>query len=80
MDALYWLTAVAALIGVWLNIRKHVSCFVIWMFTNATWAVVDFQHGIYPQAGLQLIYFLLSIYGLLRWTRARDENVKEAQP
>ena len=66
---LHWLTAVAALIGVVLNIHKMRACFAIWAVTNATWTVVDYRHGIYAQAALQFVYFLLSIYGLCRWTK-----------
>lgn len=71
MDALYWLTAVAALTGVVLNIHRHSACFAIWAVTNATWAVVDYSHGIHAQAALQAIYFGLSIYGLVKWRSAR---------
>jgi len=68
----YWLISLAALVGVLLNIRKHVASFWIWSVTNATWACVDYAHGIYPQAALQAVYFALSIYGILRWTRPRE--------
>ena len=75
---LYWLISIAALIGVWLNIRKHVGCFWIWVATNATWAVVDYTHGIYSQATLQAIYCALSIYGIWQWSRPvkRQESAK----
>lgn len=43
---LYWLTSIAALIGVWLNIKKHVACFWIWSLTNAVWVYADIEHGI----------------------------------
>ena len=69
---IYWLTAAAALLGVLLNIRKHVASFWIWSVTNATWTYVDYQHGIYPQAALQAVYFLLSIYGIWRWTVPKE--------
>ena len=59
MSVLYWPIVLAALVGVWLNIRKHVACFWIWAVTNATWAVVDYLHGIYAQAALQAVYFRL---------------------
>lgn len=67
MEALYWLTAAAALLGVWLNIYGRRACFAIWALTNAVWAVVDFAHGIYAQGVLMSVYFALSIYGLWRW-------------
>ena len=66
---LYWLTAVASLLGVWLNIRRQVACFWIWSVTNATWAVADLHHGLPQQAAVQAVYFALSIYGIVRWSR-----------
>ena len=62
-----WLVSVAALIGVVLNTHRRRACFAIWACTNATWVIVDLHHGIYPQAALQLVYFLLSLYGLWHW-------------
>ena len=69
VEALYWTTALAALLGVWLNIHGHRVCFAIWCVTNAVWALIDLRHGIYAQAALQFVYFLLSIYGLAKWSR-----------
>ena len=37
----YWATSIAALVGVMLNIRRHVGCFWIWTVTNAVWVYVD---------------------------------------
>ena len=65
---LYWLTSIAALIGVWLNIKRNVVCFWIWMCTNAIWTYADIEHGILPQAALQFVYFLLSLYGIWKWS------------
>ncbi|MBI4584567.1 MAG: nicotinamide mononucleotide transporter [Planctomycetes bacterium] len=70
-SVLYWVTATAALIGVWLNIHRHLACFFIWAGTNAVWAAVDYRHGIYGQAGLQAVYFLLSLYGIWKWRRRK---------
>ncbi len=70
MEVLYWTTAALALVGVWLNIHGRRACFAIWCVTNAIWAVIDLRHGIYAQAALQFTYCLLSVYGLVKWTRA----------
>ena len=51
--AIHWATAVAALVGVYLNIKLCVACFYIWAVTNAIWVVIDVQHGIHAQAALQ---------------------------
>ena len=67
-ELLYWSTAIAALFGVWLNIKKHPACFVIWTFTNGVWVYADFSHGINAQGALQAVYLVLAIYGLKKWT------------
>ena len=68
---LYWLTAAAALVGVALNIHRHVACFYIWFVTNSVWVIADLRHGIFPQAALQAVYVALSIYGIVKWTSGR---------
>jgi len=74
MTAFYWLASLLALVGVWLNIRKNVVCFYLWGFSNAVWVYADIEHGIWPQAALQLVYFLLSIYGIIKWSEGRVEK------
>ena len=51
MEAVYWVTAIASVVAVWLNIKQRAVCFAIWAVTNATWTVVDYLHGIHAQAG-----------------------------
>jgi nicotinamide mononucleotide transporter len=67
----YWLVSLAALVAVWLNIRRHVACFWIWAGTNAVWTHADWTHGLHAQATLQAVYFLLSLYGIHAWSRKR---------
>ncbi len=67
MTGLLWITAAASLLGVWLNIHRHVACFWIWSATNAVWAFADVTHGLLPQAALQVVYFGLSVYGIVKW-------------
>jgi nicotinamide riboside transporter PnuC len=62
------LTALS-LLGVWLNIKKMRICFYFWGVSNAGWVWIDWDAGIYAQAGLQAVYFLLSIYGIWEWRR-----------
>lgn len=64
----YFLT-VLALIGVVLNIKKKIACFYIWLFTNASWAVVDFYKGIPAQGILFTIYTGLAVCGILEWRK-----------
>ncbi len=74
MNTAIWITAVASLIAVVLNIRKHRACFAIWLVTNLSWTVIDFRHGIYGQACLQAVYAGLSVWGLLQWRRDHEKS------
>ena len=72
MSAVYWTTAAASLLAVWLNIRHHAACFWIWSATNAIRACADAVHGLMPQAVVQSIYFAMSIYGITAWRRREE--------
>ena len=69
MTVVFWLTAIASLAGVWLNIERKAACFVLWMVSSAVWAFADATHGLVPQALVQACYFCLSIHGFVRWRR-----------
>lgn len=58
---------VLALVGVVLNIKRKRACFYIWLFTNASWAVVDFYKGIPAQGLLFTVYTALAVWGILEW-------------
>ncbi len=76
---IYWLTSLAALIGVVLNIRRHVGCFWIWSVTNAVWLYADLTHGLYAQAALMAIYLVLALYGISSWSRRPSTPEKEKE-
>lgn len=74
MVAMTWLLTVLSLIGVILNIRKNRACFYLWAGTNATWAIVDYQAGLFAQAALFGIYFILAIWGIWEWRHKKYAN------
>ena len=64
-----WFLAALSVIGVVLNIKKDRRGFVFWIATNGCWAVIDFRHGLYAQAVLFVIYFILALWGWIRWEK-----------
>jgi nicotinamide riboside transporter PnuC len=64
-----WILTALSLAGVILNIKKKKSCFIIWAFTNFSWAIVDFRAGLHAQSALFTIYFCLAVWGLIEWGR-----------
>jgi nicotinamide riboside transporter PnuC len=72
-----WLVTLASLIGTVANIYKKAWGFLLWLFTSATWTVVDYRMENYPQAGIFFVYMLLSVWGLWRWrTETHDWNAR----
>lgn len=66
-----WLLTIASLIGVVMNIRLDRRCFYIWTVTNACWCLVDYHKGLYAQAALFAVYFLLAVYGVYEWEKRK---------
>ncbi len=66
-----WAITALSIVGVILNIKKHKSCFIIWLFTNLSWMVYDFIIGAYAQSALFAVYAILAVYGLLEWTKQK---------
>jgi len=62
-----WLITAIAIIGVVANIQKRQWCFVLWIFSNSAWAVIDYYRAIYAQAFLFTVYALLAVWGLYAW-------------
>ena len=78
MTVLYWLIAAVSITGVLLNIHGRRACFALWALSSATWTVADLAHGLPQQACVQAVYFVLSVYGLLRWRRGLTVPAAEA--
>ena len=64
-----WILTLLSIIGVILNAHKKRVCFLVWMFTNFTWMVIDFRAGIPAQGTLFAVYFCLAIYGWVTWKK-----------
>jgi len=69
-----WVITLISIIGVIANIYKKTWCFILWIFSNFTWMVIDYNAGLYAQSFLFLVYFLLAIWGLIQWSREQDER------
>lgn len=68
MSAL-WIVSLVSLCATWMNVRKMSFCFVLWILTNTTWAIVDALAGYWPRFVLDVAYVALAIEGFRKWTR-----------
>ena len=67
-----WAITAASIVGTVANIYKKQWCFIIWLFTNAAWMIVDFVSGMYAQSALFAVYTGLAVWGLIQWGRKKD--------
>jgi nicotinamide mononucleotide transporter len=58
-----------SLVGTWLTLRVIRENWYFWLVINAMTTLTAFYNGLYFFATLSLIYFLLSIYGLIQWKK-----------
>ena len=64
--ATYVLTAMC-LLGTFLNCRRRIFCFHIWLVANIGWLLIDLYLGLYGRAVLDLVQFFFAIYGIYQW-------------
>lgn len=62
-----WALTVLSIIGVIANTHRKRWCFLVWMVTNFSWCIYDFSIEAYAQSSLFAVYFILAIYGWLKW-------------
>ncbi len=65
-----WLEAVSFVTGamcVWLTVRENVWNFPLGLLNVVTFSVVFFTAGLYADAGLQVVYFVLGCIGWYWW-------------
>ena len=65
-----WGITITSLVGSWANVKQKSWGFIVWMGTNAAWCGIDFYQGIYSQAFLMLVYFVMAAWGYYEWTKA----------
>ena len=64
-----WIIAVASIIGTVANIYQKRWCFIIWAITNSAWFVYNLRLGLYSQATIYIVYLILAIWGLIKWSK-----------
>ena len=64
-----FILTVLSLLGAVLNAKGRISGFYIWIVANVGWVIVDLSHGLYSQAILFAVYTMISVYGIIQWSR-----------
>jgi hypothetical protein len=71
INIINWVLAIVSLIATWLNVKKLILCFYIWLVTNFVYVVLDiFIYKNVPRALLTFIQFILCFEGIREWRKA----------
>lgn len=72
-----WLESVSFVTGalcVWLTVKQSIWNFPVGLVNVATFCVVFFQAGLFADAGLQVLYFVLGVIGWYLWLRGGERH------
>lgn len=67
---------ILGLVSVWLTIRQNIWCWPTGLAMVALYAIIFFGARLYADAGLQVVYFVLQIYGWYHWTSGGNARRK----
>jgi len=69
------IVAVAVTVAaVWLTARQVIWCWPLALVSVTLYAVVFFQARLYADMGLQVVYFVLALYGWWAWLHGGDDR------
>lgn len=55
------------LVNVWLAIRENIWCWPVGIVGVALYTIVNYEARLYSNAGLQIVYLVLSVHGWHEW-------------
>jgi nicotinamide riboside transporter PnuC len=73
IDIILWVTTGVAVVGTILNARQNKYGFVLWIISNISFIICNIVLEIYSQSFLFFIYTIISVYGLITWSK-KEKN------
>ncbi|MFL6273684.1 MAG: nicotinamide riboside transporter PnuC [Blastocatellia bacterium] len=70
------IATILGLISVWLTVRQNIWCWPTGLVMVGLYAVIFFRARLYADAGLQVVYIVLQIYGWYEWRRGGKGHSK----
>ena len=69
INAMNWAGMALNLIGFYLNTRKSIWGYIMWLFSGPLIFCVMWHEGLMPQMILLSFYFALAFYGIYNWSK-----------
>ena len=70
------IATILGLISVWLTVRQNILCWPTGLVMVGLYVVIFFRARLYADAGLQVVYIALQIYGWYEWQRGGKGHSK----
>ena len=75
----YWmefLAVVSAIVYLLLAVRQDIRCWLAAILSSFLYFFIMFSAGLYMEAGLQIFYILMAVYGWSQWREESKANIK----
>ena len=69
INAMNWTGMALNLIGFFLNTRKSIRGYFMWLISGPLLFCVMWHEGVLPQMILLSVYFALALYGIYNWSK-----------
>ena len=76
LNNLDWIGVVFNLVGCYLNAKKKMSCWLVWIAGNTVWLIYWFPKSEYAAIILTIVYSVLNVYGYRCWKKMAKEESK----
>jgi nicotinamide mononucleotide transporter len=63
----------ASLVAQYMMTRKYVECWLVWIVADAAYVVMFIYKGLWPTAGLYLLFTILAVVGWRHWRASLRE-------
>ena len=73
---LEWVAAILSAISVYLSARENIWSWPTAIVSVAMYAFIFVETGLYSDAGLQVFYFLISVYGWYEWLHGGENRTR----
>lgn len=74
-----WILTAASVIGAALNAVCRRGGFLVWIFSNTGWVIVNASRNLWPETVLFVVYLAFSVVGFFMWTHPTT-NRQEVAP
>jgi nicotinamide riboside transporter PnuC len=79
-----WIASIVSILGIFLNARKIIWCWPVWIFSNFLWLfhTLDIPRFIHLDIATSLMWFvflLANFYGAYLWRKERRQQRKNGK-